>query len=195
MLASQASFSFDGLSLGWSSNCNISARGLPWWSTLPLQELVVQSLVRELRSHMLHTVAKKINKIKRKLSALMFWLKVCVCSVAKSYLSLWDPMDCSPPGSSVHEILQARIRSGLPFPPPGNLSNPGIEYESPARQVNSLLLCHLGNLLSEGGVSKSWVSVIYTFASLRKLSKCLARSLCTSVALQEVVESAANPGH
>ena len=21
---------------------------------------------------------------------------------------LWDPMDCSPPGSSVHEILQAR---------------------------------------------------------------------------------------
>ena len=24
-------------------------------------------------------------------------------------LNLWDPMDCSPPGSSVHEILQARI--------------------------------------------------------------------------------------
>ena len=24
-------------------------------------------------------------------------------------LNLWDPMDCSPPGSSVHEILPARI--------------------------------------------------------------------------------------
>ena len=24
-------------------------------------------------------------------------------------LNLWDPVDCSPPGSSVHEILQARI--------------------------------------------------------------------------------------
>ena len=23
--------------------------------------------------------------------------------------TLWDPMDCSPPGSSVHGILQARI--------------------------------------------------------------------------------------
>ena len=23
--------------------------------------------------------------------------------------TLWDPMDCSPPGSSVHEILQARV--------------------------------------------------------------------------------------
>ena len=29
--------------------------------------------------------------------------------VAQLYLTLCDPMDCSPPGSSVHEILQARI--------------------------------------------------------------------------------------
>ena len=32
-------------------------------------------------------------------------LRVC----AQWYLTLWDPMDCSPPGSSVHEISQARI--------------------------------------------------------------------------------------
>ena len=31
------------------------------------------------------------------------------CLVAKSCLTLCDPMDCSPPGSSVHEISQARI--------------------------------------------------------------------------------------
>ena len=31
------------------------------------------------------------------------------CSVAKLSLTLCDPMDCSPPGSSVHGILQARI--------------------------------------------------------------------------------------
>ena len=30
-------------------------------------------------------------------------------SVIQSYLTLCDPMDCSPPGSSVHVILQARI--------------------------------------------------------------------------------------
>ena len=29
--------------------------------------------------------------------------------VAKLRLTLWDPMDCSPPGSFVHRILQARI--------------------------------------------------------------------------------------
>ena len=33
----------------------------------------------------------------------------CCCSVAKSCPTLWDPMDCSPPGSSVHGISKARI--------------------------------------------------------------------------------------
>ena len=27
---------------------------------------------------------------------------VCVCEHAQSFLTLWDPMDWSPPGSSVH---------------------------------------------------------------------------------------------
>ena len=31
-----------------------------------------------------------------------------LCSVANSCLTLFDPMDCSPPGSSVHVISQAR---------------------------------------------------------------------------------------
>ena len=31
------------------------------------------------------------------------------CLVTKLYLTLLPPMDCSPPGSSVHVILQARI--------------------------------------------------------------------------------------
>ena len=34
---------------------------------------------------------------------------VCVCSVAQLCASLCDPMDYSPPGSSVHGIFQARI--------------------------------------------------------------------------------------
>ena len=34
---------------------------------------------------------------------------VVLCLVAKSCLTLFDPMDCSPPGSSVHGISQARI--------------------------------------------------------------------------------------
>ena len=41
-------------------------------------------------------------------------------------------MDHSLPGSSVHGIFQARILEGLPCPPPGDLSNPGIKPISPA---------------------------------------------------------------
>ena len=41
-------------------------------------------------------------------------------------------MDWSPPGSSVHGILQARILTGWQFPSPGHLSDPGIEPRSPA---------------------------------------------------------------
>ena len=35
------------------------------------------------------------------------WL--CLCLVAQSCPTLCCPMDCSPPGSSVHGIFQARI--------------------------------------------------------------------------------------
>ena len=58
--------------------------------------------------------------------------------VSHSVLTLGDPMDCSPPGSSVHGILWARILSGLPFPSPGDLPNPGIKPRSPALQGDSL---------------------------------------------------------
>ena len=41
-------------------------------------------------------------------------------------------MDYSPPGSSVHEIFQARILEQVAIsPPPEDLSDPGIEPESP----------------------------------------------------------------
>ena len=39
-------------------------------------------------------------------------------------------MNCSPPGFSVHGILQARILEWLPYPPPRDLPDPGIEPKS-----------------------------------------------------------------
>ena len=38
--------------------------------------------------------------------------KHCVCSATQSCPILGDPVDCSPPGSSVHGIFQARILGG-----------------------------------------------------------------------------------
>ena len=71
--------------------------------------------------------------------------------VAQSCLTLCNLMDCSPPGSSVHGILQARIlgcHSGLPFSSPGDLPNPGIEPRSPAMQADALTSEPPGKLLS-----------------------------------------------
>ena len=58
--------------------------------------------------------------------------------VAQSCLTLCGPMDHSLPGSSVHGILQQHW-SGLPFPSPRDLPDPGIKPESLALQADSLL--------------------------------------------------------
>ena len=47
-------------------------------------------------------------------------------------------MDCSPPGSSVHEISRQEYWSGLPFPSPRDFPDPGIEPRSPALQTDYL---------------------------------------------------------
>ena len=44
----------------------------------------------------------------------------------QSCLILCNPLDYSPPGSSVLGILQARILSGLPFPIPGDFLTQGL---------------------------------------------------------------------
>ena len=44
---------------------------------------------------------------------------------------LCNPMDCSPPGFSVHGFSRQEYWSGLPLPSPGDLPNPGIKPESP----------------------------------------------------------------
>ena len=54
-----------------------------------------------------------------------------MCLVVQSCTPLFDPLDYSPPGSSVHEIFQARVLERLLFPSPGSPSDPGIEPMSP----------------------------------------------------------------
>ena len=41
---------------------------------------------------------------------------LCCANSLQSYLTLCDPMDCSPPGSSVHGIRQARILKWVVMP-------------------------------------------------------------------------------
>ena len=61
------------------------------------------------------------------------------------YSSFCNPLNCSPPGSSLCRIPQARILE-LSFPPPGALPHPGIKPginpASAAWQAGSLPLSH-----------------------------------------------------
>ena len=67
------------------------------------------------------------------------WLMLAaLCLVTQSCPTLCDPMDCGPPGSSVLRDSPGEYWRGLPWPPPGDLPDPGIEPRFPALQADSL---------------------------------------------------------
>ena len=78
--------------------------------------------------------------------------------------TLWGPVDCSPPGSSVHGIFQARILEWVTISSSRDLPDPGIESRSPELQADSLLVSHLG--------SPFWV-----FSSVQFIRSVLSDSL------------------
>ena len=67
--------------------------------------------------------------------------------VTQSCLTLCDPMDCSPPVSSVHGILQVRILEWVAIPFPRGSSQ---------TRNRTLVFCigRLGSLLSESNYKK-----------------------------------------
>ena len=64
--------------------------------------------------------------------------------VAQSRLTLCDPMDHASQAPLPMEFSRHEYWSGLPFPSPGDLPDPGIETRSPALQANSLPIEPLG---------------------------------------------------
>ena len=74
---------------------------------------------------------------------------MCMHSVIQPCPTLWHPMDCSPPGPSVHGILQARILDGLPFPSPVGSSRAWdwTRVSRTGKHIYSLPLSHLGSTI------------------------------------------------
>ena len=82
-------------------------------------------------------------------------------------LTLHNPMDCSPPASSAHGILQARILEWLPFPPPLDLPDSGIEPlsllspELAGRFLTTNAIWEVLVIIQEGlenpAIQKAWV--------------------------------------
>ena len=76
--------------------------------------------------------------------------------VARLCPTLCYSMDCSPPSSSVMGFSRQEYWSGLPFPSPGDLSDPGIEPRSPTLQADALTSAPPGNPKTVSAVP-SWV--------------------------------------
>ena len=77
----------------------------------------------------------------------LFLMWVLFAKSLQSGPTLCDPMDCSPPGSSVHGILQARILEWVAVSFSKDLPNPVIEtmsFVSPAL-ASRFFTNHLGN--------------------------------------------------
>ena len=58
--------------------------------------------------------------------------------VAQSYLTLCDPVDCSPAGSQSMRFSRQEHWRGSPFPSPGDLPDPEIKPRSPTLQPDAL---------------------------------------------------------
>ena len=72
------------------------------------------------------------------------------CMYAQSWLTLCDPLDCSPPGSSLRGIFQARILEWVSISFSRDSSQSRIKLMSPVSpelQAVLYLLSHQGNIL------------------------------------------------
>ena len=58
--------------------------------------------------------------------------------VAQSCLTLCDPVDCTYQASPSTGFSRQEYWSGLPFPSPGDLRDPGIEPGSPTMEADAL---------------------------------------------------------
>ena len=61
-----------------------------------------------------------------------------MCLIAQSCLTFCGPMDYSDQAPLSMGFSRQEYWSGLPFPSPGDLADPGIEPRSPALQTDAL---------------------------------------------------------
>ena len=110
---------------------SLSTQGL-WFKEMKQTNAVFDYVFHKIRKYDNEITLNPMSILGKALVIYVWKVKMDVL-VAQSCLTLWDPMDCSPPGSPVHGILQARI-----FPSPEDLPDPGIKPASLSLQADSL---------------------------------------------------------
>jgi len=92
---------------------------------------------------------------------------LCCAQLLQLCLTLCSPLDYSPPGSSVHGILQARILEGVAMPSSRGSSQPRdwtcVSYINLHWQVGSLPLAPPGNPECYMGLAKTFIQVFLEY--------------------------------
>ena len=94
--------------------------------------------------------------------------------VAQLCPTLCDPTGCSLPDYSVHGIFRQECWSGLPCPPLGDLSDPGIEPRSPALQADALTSEPPG----KPRTLRDHQKLVGKYLSIPATKKCFSESFC-----------------
>ena len=114
-----------------------------------------------------------------------------VCLVAQARLTLCDPVDCSPPGSSyLWGFSRQEYWSGLPCPPQGDPPNPGLLH---CRQI----LFHLSHQGSPIGTVLYHIYQYHMFTSVYKMSHLSVPTSILCYVIQNMVDviHVTNTGH
>ena len=111
-------------------------------TNLPLEfrDCLTKLFERLLEKHKLH----KCSQNEQSLKLSKYILLLLIAKLLQPCPALCDPMDCSPPGSSVHGFSRQECWRGLPWSPPGIFpsqgSNPCLFLMSPYWQAGCLPL-------------------------------------------------------
>ena len=91
---------------------------------------------------------------------------VLLCSIAWSYLTLCDPLDCSAPGSSVHGIPQARILEWVAISYSRGSFSPRDQTQVPLVSCISRWILHLCAIWEVHSPFSFFLSFLYLFLRL-----------------------------
>ena len=113
----------------------------------------------------------------------------CLSEVSRVWLfaTPWTIAHQAPPSM---EFSKQEYWSGLPFPSPGDLPNPGIESRSPTLQADSLLTEPPGNPLNALGVPLNSLGALKHISNSHSPDRNDHQSTCTSLRKTSVSLSA-----
>ena len=136
--------------------------------------LTLWTVARQAHWDCMRRFCKDLNQfILKTLASIAQWIIACVCMKLSCFSRVWlcNPVDCSPPGSSVYGILQARKLEWVAMPCSRGSSWPRnwtcVSYVS---CIGRQFLYHQSHLGSPLTLCSHWIELIWNNLALWKFN-------------------------